>query len=140
MKRFVFVPFGLQEDEKVLNEAKEISYSNNIGIRFGEIDEFPNIKNVDIIFVPDILSMSFEPKVKCNFLQLINYSNDFTKMNKNFKCKVKSDKKEYFFYPTIAEKYCLKFRFRIESLGQYEFAIIDEEDNVISDKYFFEVV
>jgi hypothetical protein len=61
-------------------------------------------------------------------------------MTKRYRCKVYSLKKEYYFYPSIPEKHCLKFNTRIKEPGTYSFAIIDEADNFISEHYVFEVV
>ena len=140
MKRFVFVPFEMVMNKESLAIAEDLSKSSNISIRLGQENEFPNITDVDIICIPNIFDISFLNKVKCNFLQIINYSNDFIQMNKKFKCKITSNNKEYIFNPTIAEKHCLKFNVRICEADQYSFAIIDENNSVISDDYFFEVV
>lgn len=142
MKRYVYVPeIYLNKNKDIPEDAIRISSLSKLPIRLGENGEFPDIKYIEIICVPEKEFLSFDEKVESNFLQIINYENDFTSFDKNTQCVVKniSNNKNTIFSPTIAEKHCAKFKLRFKEKGLYSFVIVNNKI-ILSEEKFFEVV
>lgn len=140
MKRYVYVPsIYLNNNKDIPEDAIRISSLSKLPIRLGDVGEFPDIKNIEIICVPEKNSISFEEKIESNFLQIIQYENDFLQFTKNTKCIVNGNNKSVVIFPSIAEKHCVKFKFRIAEKGIYKFAIINNED-IVSEEFCFEVI
>lgn len=140
MKRYVYIPaIYINDNRDIPEDAIRISRLSKLPIRLGEKDEFPDIKYIEIISVPEKESISFDRKVECNFLQIIQYENDYISFSKKTQCVIKNNNKEAIFFPSIAEKHCVKFKFRITEKGTYSFVITNNESTV-SEEHFFEVI
>lgn len=140
MKRYVYVPINLlNKNQDILDDANRISKLAKLPIRIGQEKEFPNIKDIEIICVPEKKSVFFDEKVKCNFLQIIKYENDFVNFTKNTQCIVEHNNTKIILFPTVAEKHCVRFNARFDIIDTYKFYIIND-NSIISDEYFFEVV
>lgn len=141
MKRCVYVPLSLLQNSSkdVLEEANRISKLSRLPIRMGQENEFPNIKNIEIICTPEKKSIFFDEKVKVNFLQSIKYENDFINLRKKTKCIIEYGNNKLDLFPTITEKHCVRFNHRFNDIGIYKFYIVNEQ-SVVSEEYYFEVI
>lgn len=140
MKRYVYVPsFYLNNNKDIPEDAFRISNLSKLPIRLGDVGELPDIKNIEIICIPEKKNITFEEKVESNFLQIIQYDNDFLSFSKSTKCIVKGNNKNIVIFPSIAEKHCVKFKFRISEKGIYQFVIMNNDD-IVSEEFYFEVV
>jgi hypothetical protein len=142
MKRFVYVPNNLMgTDSKIPNEALEMSKKNHLQIRIGEQDDGFDLSKIDIITIPERAVLDYSKTVEKNFIQSIDYTNEFVSFNKNFYCKVTNqENKELVINPRLTEKHCIKFRFRLSTLGLHYFDIMDERNSPIVEQEIFEVV
>lgn len=141
MKRFIFVPYELYlENKGIPHQAELLSQKSFLPLRIGEQGELTEIKDVEIISFPEQKFITYEKSINKNFLQCIDYINDYVSLNKNFYCKVIGSNKQYIFYPKIAEKHCLKFKFRIEESGSYIFNIVNSDESIIFDEGEFNII
>lgn len=140
MKRYLYVPISfLGDNNSIPNAALDMSNSLKLPIRIGQKDEFSDIKNVEIICVPEKKNIIFDKKVESNFLQVVVFENDFVTFSKKTKCIVSGINKKFVFFPSVPEKHYVNFKFRINEIGKYSF-LIENDDKIVSDEYFFEVL
>ena len=141
MKRFIYVPKNLiGTNNEIPKKAIDLSNQTHLQLRLGSAEDEINLSDIDIISIPEKIFLDYQKKVEEGYIQSIDYTNEFIDFNKNYFCKIKNKEKELTFNPRLVEKHCLKFRFRIFSIGQYYFDIIDENNNVVVSDEFFEVV
>lgn len=141
MKRFIYVPNKfIGTEKKIPQKALELSKETGLQIRTESENDDLNISDIEILIVPEIVKIDFSKTVEKNFINSIDYTNEFISFNNKFICKVKGKNKSYIFSPRLVEKHCLKFRFRIDTSGTYSFDIMDESGNQIVSEEYFEVL
>jgi len=141
MKRFIYIPWNfIKENGELPEQAIELSRKTHLQIRLGTEDDNIQFNDIDIVLEPENNLIDYQRVVEKNFIQSIDYTNEFIDFDKNFICIIKNENNDITrIYPKLVEKHCLKFRFRIPSAGLYNFDIIDNKD-ISLENGSFEVV
>jgi hypothetical protein len=125
MKRQIYVPFLLLENEQIPKEAILLSQNTQLGIQLGEKDK-PLSDKVSVIEIPENRGIRFNKQVRSGFIQSIDYIDEYfsfketTKLELTFPCGDKT-----YLKPRIKEKHLLLYRERFYDKGYYSFSISD---------------
>ena len=127
MKRLVYVPFCALQDGEIPQSALELAKETHLAVRVGEEGENGE-PDVCVVQVPERNQIDFKSTVKCNFIQSIDYTNEFIVFPNDLKCEVTKNgvlgnSDSIFLTPVLKESHMVKYRDRFSEAGVYDFSI-----------------
>jgi hypothetical protein len=139
MKRFVYVPPSLANDELALKEAEKLAKDAQLSLRIGSIGDGINKYSISIIAIPEFSATNHDEVVKSNFIFSADITNEFVSMDKSIQMETISPTGlKQSFYPTVLERHVAKFRVRFAETGKYEFSVCDKDTKFLVSS--FEVI
>lgn len=140
MKRLVYVPFSLLEDGEIPASALDLAKETLLSIQIGE--EGNDIEaHVCVLQVPELRYIDYKETVKINFIQSIDYTNEYVVFSYNTSCKVTKNNNhgeifEMCLTPVLLESHLVKYRNRFSEAGVYNFVISTENNGVLHEGKF----
>ena len=140
MKRLVYVPFSAFENGEIPKVALDLAKETRLSIRIGEENENDGL-DVCVVQEPETAQIDFKQIVKLNFIQSIDYTNEFVVFPRNVKCEVSRSTafgvtKKILLTPVIAESHVVKYRDRFSEAGAYDFVISTDANGILYEGQF----
>jgi hypothetical protein len=140
MKRLIYVPFCTLEDGEIPKIALDLAKETRLSIRVGEEGDNSEL-DVCVMQVPEINQINFKASVKANFIQTIDYTNEFIIFPRNLKCEVTRNPafggtNKIILTPVLIESHIVKYRDRFSEKGIYDFVISTGANGVIFEGKF----
>jgi hypothetical protein len=126
MKRLVYVPFSQLEDGEIPKVALDLAKETQLPIRIGEEENTES--EIHIAQIPEKNQIDYKKTIKVNFVQPLDYTNEFIVLPSDLVCKVSKSNtygtvSEYYLTPVLKESHVVKYRDRFPEAGVYDFVI-----------------
>lgn len=129
MKRQVFVPLSKLIDGKVPGKALTLAASMRLPIEVGT-GENERCTEIDVVEVPEKISLDIKAFVNEGFIQVIKYTNEFIDFNAGIECVVITPSKQSItLKPSIKERHLAIFRHRFYEHGKHDVLMFINNDN-----------
>lgn len=136
MKRQVYVPNSLLENENIPQEAITLAKEVMLPIRIGDVEKDP-ITSICVINVPELHSLFYKESVKRGFIQIFDYTNEYVEFGENVNLIIQNpDGTKSQIEPRIKENHALRYRHRFHNPGTYGFCFTHGADSVLKEGHF----
>lgn len=126
----------MMENGNIPQEALDLSRETMLPVRVGDAGE-DIISSIDVINVPETNIFAFRDSVKNGFIQVFDYTNEYTDLSQNVVLTVFCPNGESLeVKPRVKEKHTLRYRHRFCELGEYSFLIKKGSDSVLNEGTF----
>lgn len=134
------MPFCLLEDGAIPKDALSLAKDTGLSVRVGEEDDDTEL-NVYVMQVPEKNQIEFKKTVKLNFVQPIDYTNEFVVFSSDLKCEVTRNAtfgkvEKILLKPILMESHVVKYRGRFMKTGVYDFVISTIKHGILSEGKF----
>lgn len=136
MERIIYCPINGDMDQ-----AEILSIETGLPVTVGKSMSLENVlfdeHSVGVVYIPTRNSCYSQKVVKMNFIQNIQYTNDWANFVKKDYCVIEhlETKEKTTVPPTVLEPHYMNFLHRPQCLGIYSFKIFLQEINVFSDEF-----
>ena len=140
MKRLVYVPFSQLEDGEIPQAALDLAKETQLPIRIGE-EEKNTESEIYIAQIPEKNQIDYKKTIKVNFVQTLDYTNEFIMLPSDLVCKVSKSNtygtiSESYLTPVLKESHVVKYRDRFAEAGVYDFIISTSSHGILHEGKF----
>jgi hypothetical protein len=127
MKRIVYVPFSALENEEIPKIALDLAKETKLTIRIG-VEDQPLETEVCVLSIPEYRKLEYKKTVVSNYIQSIDYTNEFIVFPYDTLCSVKyitsmGERGTILSKLKLRENHVVKYRDRFNKRGDYSFTI-----------------
>ncbi len=140
MKRHVYVPFKFLKNGDIPQEAISLAKDTGLSIRLGQEGDSDE-SDIHVMQVPERNGIDFRKTIKSNFVQPIDYTNEFVIFPSDLKCEVTRNAtfgqaEKFILKPVLLESHIVKYRARFAETGIYDFIISTDRHGILSEGKF----